>query len=436
MYEEKCQPGSYAPILKLGNCLPCPPGKTCPNFGTYDPLSCPTGHYCELGISSVSGTPCPSGTYNPYFNKTSFSDCLPCPSGKFCFYPGLSTPSGNCTAGFFCKSGAKSASPNDTVNMLCPVGRYCENGTINPEQCPPGTLRKFPGGTSVKSCYPCDPGNYCEISGLTSPTGLCDQGFFCPDNASASVKQPTSYKCPPGYYCPKGTSVPIGCLPGTYQPSNGGWDCLSCPAGKYCSGNTILPDSCPPYHYCPEGTVAPLSCPNGTYTMDSVRGLSSNDSCNPCPSGRFCQNGIPVGNCSGGYICFNGSMIPNPTDGIQGIICPVGYYCPPGTEIKIQCPKGLVIYQNGSSSINDCQQCPAGYICVPESTVPALCNRGYFCPFNLTRTPCREGTYNNLEGAIDESWCRACPPGYWCKETGITCFNTIVISYIDLCWQS
>lgn len=100
--------------------------------------------------------------------------------------------------------------------------------------------------------------------------------------------------------------------------------------GKYCAGNTSFPEPCPAYHYCGNATVNPTPCPNGTYTMDNVSGLSLPEQCTPCPKAVYCQYGQIAGNCLGGFLCYGGSPIPNPTDGVHGIICPFGYFCPPG----------------------------------------------------------------------------------------------------------
>ena len=420
--EEKCVPGTYAPVEGHGSCLPCRQGYVCPDYGTIDPLPCPEGNYCPNGTNTNTGIQCPIGTYNPLMNQTSESDCLPCPAGQYCAELGRSSPNGPCYGGYLCRSGAKIPTPNDGVNVPCPVGKYCVNGTFNATLCPPGTIRKDPGAATVDDCLPCDPGKFCGSPGLTIPTGDCLQGFYCPEDAKTRTSEPSSHVCPAGHFCGNGTSTPQGCPPGTYQTSDGLWYCLSCPEGKFCPGNTSFPIPCPSHSFCPNATIAPVSCPNGTYTDTNTNGLSRPDQCNPCPAGSFCQNGVPAANCSGGYLCYQGSDIPNPNDGVRGIICPIGYYCPPGALEKKQCPKGLVINSEGKSSINDCQRCPAGFVCTLDSTVPQPCERGYYCPFNITRQPCREGTYNNETRASDESWCKPCPAGFWCKGEGKTPF--------------
>ena len=418
--EEKCQPGTYAPVLGLGQCWPCRAGYTCTGYGTIIPSACPTGHYCENGTATSTGEPCPVGTYQPLQNRTSLSDCVPCPPGQFCNATGRDAPAGPCDAGFLCTGGATSSKPDDSKNYPCPVGHYCEIGTKNATKCPPGTLNKFAQGISRNSCLPCDPGMFCEKPGLYAPSGKCLQGYYCPDNVEIIYSEPSSFPCPRGYYCLNGTSVPKGCPPGSYQPAAGSWSCRTCPAGKFCPGNTSDPLPCPPHSYCLNGTIVPTYCPNGTFTYQNVTGLYDPTQCTPCTRGSYCQRGIIAGNCSGGYICYRGSPDPLPANGLHGIICPLGYYCPPGTTEKLKCPKGLVISQPGKSSINDCQRCPAGFICTDDNTVPQPCERGFYCPYNLTRQACRIGTYNNETHQKDEAACRTCPPRFWCRKQGMT----------------
>ena len=38
-----------------------------------------------------------------------------------------------------------------------------------------------------------------------------------------------------------------------------------CPAGKFCSGATVEPETCPPGSFCALGSAAPLPCPGGTF---------------------------------------------------------------------------------------------------------------------------------------------------------------------------
>lgn len=70
------------------------------------------------------------GTYNPQEGVKEAGDCLPCPPGKFCNVTGLSTPSGDCMAGFLCQESSSNPAPNDGVNGPCPEGHYCIDGNI------------------------------------------------------------------------------------------------------------------------------------------------------------------------------------------------------------------------------------------------------------------------------------------------------------------
>ena len=83
-------------------------------------------------------------------------------------------------------------------------------------------------------CTDCLYGQYCGTEGLQEPTGDCYAGFYClrgaqdPNNPAEDA---TGGPCPAGYYCPNGTSFPLGCEAGTYNPSEGQWECLDCEPG-------------------------------------------------------------------------------------------------------------------------------------------------------------------------------------------------------------
>ena len=422
----ECAAGYYAPIQGLSACFSCPAGFTCPVNGTVTPSSCPAGFYCLKGINNATGVPCPESSYNPFENKTSIEDCLPCPSGKFCNSSGLSYPSGDCDAGFICLNGSSVPNPSSGV---CAVGSYCEKGAVFASLCPPGTLGKKTKAQSIHDCTPCEPGMYCESPGMSTPTGPCERGFYCPYYSKVSIKNPQIYKCPRGFYCIEGASLPQPCPPGTYQPSENAWTCLDCMDGYYCPENTSYPLICPPNYYCLFKTSVPHACPDGTFMRSNITGLTNPGSCNPCPAGKYCQNGT-LNSCDGGYICFTGSKIPNPTDGIQGIECPQGYYCPSKSLDKVPCTDGLVIYQKGRLNSSECQPCPKGYICTGGSTIPVACDKGYYCPNILTRKACEEGSYNSEIGAFNISSCLDCPAGFWCRIKGnYFAFFSFIVSF-------
>jgi hypothetical protein len=192
-----CPPGSYCPtgtayatqflcpngtvsnqtqLLSAGQCSPCPAGQYCATPGLQRPTGpcaagrycsggsgtatpagrggdqCPAGTYCEAG--SGAPTNCPAGTYNPNQGSPAVSSCLACPAGQYCRNEGLVTPSGNCTAGYYCGNGT--VEPRD----LCPTGFYCPSGSVVPLLCGAGTFQALPGQSA---CTLCPAGYYCEL---------------------------------------------------------------------------------------------------------------------------------------------------------------------------------------------------------------------------------------------------------------------------------
>ena len=110
------------------------------------------------------------------------------------------------------------------------------------------------GGQSEDDCLPCPGGFYCDQDGQTQPAGPCDQGYYCPANASIISPTPTGLQCPIGYHCPQQTADPKVCPEGQFQEIMGQWTCDPCPIGFYCPA--VIPPTmhdCPPYNYCPEG---------------------------------------------------------------------------------------------------------------------------------------------------------------------------------------
>lgn len=65
-----------------------------------------------------------------------------------------------------------------TSGGVCPAGYICPRGTKYPQQhpCPAGTFSSSLGAQNMSSCLPCPPGLYCNRTGLSQPSGICDTG--------------------------------------------------------------------------------------------------------------------------------------------------------------------------------------------------------------------------------------------------------------------
>lgn len=169
-----------------------------------EPIICPVGYYCEAGYESP--VQCPVGTYNPVTGGTSIAThCLDCPPGRYCATKGLSAPSGDCNAGYFCLVSAETNKPSalDIVASRwgkCRPGSYCPIGTAHPYPCPAGTFSDQEQLGAETDCTDCTAGSYCLTRNLTAVTGQCDEGFYCP--AGQIEPRNDAYKCTAGYYCP------------------------------------------------------------------------------------------------------------------------------------------------------------------------------------------------------------------------------------------
>ncbi|XP_019363984.1 PREDICTED: multiple epidermal growth factor-like domains protein 11 [Gavialis gangeticus] len=467
--EFPCPRGYYNPdpmTQSLDSCLPCPPGHYCRKENlTAVSGKCDAGWFCVsaawtsqpfdvdnytnsncLCPATATGGKCMAGFYCPEGSP----EPIPCPPGLYCSASGLSVPSGECAAGFYCTGGAASPKPTDGVTgNICPPGTYCIPGSAMPMLCPAGTFCGLQGQSMVSECQPCLSGFYCAVSGLSAPSGQCWEGYYC-DSSQGPISNVTLYPCPQGFYCPPGTqkATQHSCPPGTFGPRQrlkSMDECQGCPPGKYCAlpglaaptgdcsegfwckggaqvkdpvdGESGLP--CPPGRYCLAGTPIPLLCPHGTWS--SSKGNKNLQDCQPCSGGHYCNGtGLvaPSGYCSPGFYCISGAQTPTPTDAFSGAPCPVGHYCPLGTESPIPCPPGSYMPQTHGK---ECYECPEGKYCVPGQE-PQSCPKGYYCPrgTGLDWWPCPRGTYSPEQGLESSAGCRLCDGGKFCSHRNAT----------------
>ncbi|XP_025037213.2 uncharacterized protein LOC102455781 [Pelodiscus sinensis] len=403
-------------------CLPCPAGMTCRLAATVEPVSCPKGYYCPA--HTAMPLPCPEGTMNTLEGALSPTACKLCPVGRYCSGDGNWEPDGLCSAGYYCSGGAADAVPQRTprlpLNGPCPPGHYCPEGTQFPVACPVGTLSNATGGSSPGSCVPCYPGFFCASIGLSSPTGPCAGGFYCPANFSSF--SPTAFLCPKGHFCSSGSAQPTPCPTGEYQPNRGSESCIPCQPGFYCQEATAGdPQPCPPHSYCPEASY-------------------ENPHCSLYPRG-----GRLEGKCAAGYFCQAGSSESTPQDDdvpwssltecrsgqMHAGLCPAGFYCHEGSEVPTPCPPNTIGAIPGAKRREDCLPCPPGHWCKAGDPVTYPCPPGHYCG-GVNRTEpvtvlapqqCPEHTYRTAPGARSLADCQPCPPGYLCQTPGLTSFE-------------
>ncbi|XP_028320851.1 uncharacterized protein LOC114474630 [Gouania willdenowi] len=439
-----CPLGTFQPDPGAMSCVKCQGGTLCNQTGMSQPSLCPSGHYCPP--ESSIPRPCPPGSYTEQTGGESVQHCRPCEAGSFCSRAGQSKPEGLCDSGHYCSSGASTPSPVEVASGgVCPAGYFCPQGTKYSQQypCPIGTWSNMIGAQNLSSCQACPPALYCNTSGLSQPSGMCDKGFYCSGGAVSNrpTDGVTGDICSVGHYCLMGSSSPVICPDGTFSNSTGAEVCDDCPSGTYClSGEGVQP--CPAGHYCVGGGVEGiLPCPPGTYSPQI--GLSQVEQCLICPAGFYCEDwGLfePTGPCQAGFYCIAGVNFPNPDGNFStglGGACPKGRYCPEGTSIPLLCPPGTYSNNFYLTDAFGCNSCPAGHYCGSAglSHPSGLCQAGVYCPggdtvgtgseggicptahycpeASSTAVPCPAGTYTNLTG---QSECSLCPAGYYCPE--------------------
>ncbi|KAM6987470.1 uncharacterized protein LKV04_010315 [Tautogolabrus adspersus] len=451
-----CPMGSFNPRQGMDShvgCTPCAAGHYCPSVGLPEPA----GFYCPKGTGfDLRG--CPEGTYGPDPGYWSVSQCRQCDGGHYCSSRNGTAVTGPCQEGYYCSHGNISPQPflkTAGEGGPCPAGHYCPQASIHPLPCPRGTFSNLTKLVSQEDCQPCLPGYYCDIVGLSAPSGECWEGFFClegADRPDPPLRDSRGGPCPKGYYCSKGSVAPRQCPLGTISTDNGLASCSACPQGFYCPGrsNGSLSRSyeCPVGYYCPSGTWSKDQFPCPVGSINPHTRMAKPQDCTPCPPGSFCAapgKGVTSGQCDAGYYCLSGAWSPTPQDGgttgflcaIRGLsfpfqICPAGFYCPsrdnsskeaslpcspgnmcpPGSDRPVPCPPGTFQDLPGQDTIAlQPEEGPAG----------GRCSAGSYCPEGTSSmAPCPAGTFGSIDGAVSIEACQPCLPGHYCAEVGLS----------------
>eukprot|EP00002_Diphylleia_rotans_P010730 TRINITY_DN2129_c0_g1_i2.p1 TRINITY_DN2129_c0_g1~~TRINITY_DN2129_c0_g1_i2.p1 ORF type:complete len:5186 (-),score=657.71 TRINITY_DN2129_c0_g1_i2:603-16160(-) len=455
-----CPSGTYSNshgLGAIGECLACPPGWYCDVASTSPSGKCQAGFYCRHSSSSprpalgASFGPCTDGMFCPEGTGVPSE----CPGGRFCNTVSIL---GECTAGFFCITGAASSRPSlypqtgVALRGPCPRGTFCPVGTVHPQLCPPGTIGTKLSATKQSDCEKCPAGFYCSAYGLSSAEGPCDEGYFCPQGTKES--SPPNSICPAHHMCPTGSALPTPCPQGTHQANVAQAHCDSCPAGFKCPGATE-PVPCPFSYYCPEGTTTPTPCPPGTYTHENETvGASSATDCLPCPTGKYCAaegaNGAIPRLCDAGYYCMLGASSPrpqvnattlparalqlNPRDPpsrrsfFQKFSSLFGRFFDDGDSQPVESyhPAFEISYAPSVGADDDFYTSTGPQVSEVSSRSSSLvlqsitgfpCPVGYYCPRGTTVIiRCPSGNTTTAVGNQSKDDCKSCPPGMYCAQ--------------------
>ncbi|CEM37955.1 unnamed protein product [Vitrella brassicaformis CCMP3155] len=513
-FPDPCSPQEYQDWVGQLSCKTCPPGFVCATDGLTAPVACPQGQYCEGSTDTPLDCPVGTyGALEHLTNSSECAECSPgkycsaprltspgpdCDAGYYCRWGSdTATP-----APTYCPppTAAGAANVSCIPGRECPSGMYCPAGSAAPLPCPPGTTGSPEGSSVPGDCGDCPAGFFCSSTGTPIP---CDMGFVCynrSETPTPTVNIPSppvqGIICPFGYYCPAGTLTELLCVAPTYSDAEGLGECLGCPAGFYCNVDAMSNGTefvCPKGNYCPFNVTTPIPCPPGTFA--DAEALTSPDDCSICPRGYYCDTdgqSSPAGPCDAGFICMEGSQDPQPfhanytqpttpfppvtttaapTVGppvytgpefivvwppppegwpVGGGLCPVGFYCPQGTDNPIPCPFGTFGNETAQSDETvACTSCPPGrycgdanltnptgtgpcdpgYFCVggaksshpTDRTAPPLftgniCPEGSFCPDGTdTAFPCPNNTFADVKGLEQ---CNDCPPRTYCQPEG------------------
>ena len=461
----------------------CPAGVECPPGMSRAPDlvqdKCRLGYYCPRGDVNPYPVPCPNGTFNGQYGLTQVSECQQCTAGMYCVPEGLTAPAGDCPGGYYCplgtgppesypcpigfyRNGSAKESFQDCAECIsgyycdreglalpidCPAGYFCVSGSTFAQPCPLGTYSNSTNLRRATDCTPCPGGYYCDGIGRTSPTDVCDAGFYCREKAYTSAPPDglTGGLCPAGGYCPPGSATASSCVVGKYSASPGAkteFDCIPCDPGFFCAGSssTDASQKCSAGYYCTGGAGIPTQheTPAGYYTQAGAFKPE------PCPRGQY-QPSVRSETC---LVCPQGYYC-NGTATIDEVICPKGTYCPLGSENPTPCPPGTYLNDIGLYDLIHCTPCKGGYACevygidIPtvsceaghyctegsNTTTPIgqsfgdLCPPGYFCPEQTDQYqhhPCPNGTYSSFTGLQSESNCTSCDPGRVCNGLALT----------------
>jgi hypothetical protein len=380
-----CPRGSYNPE----GAGPCPNGYFCPT--QLYAIICPAGTYCP-GVGNTAPVECYPGTYNPFEGQANCTVCPagyicpgwglllpePCPAGFVCTSLGLSYPVVLCPAGYYCEEGTITLDPSDPTNLrpkICREGQFCLGGVasnINIEW-----INTQPWGSTHPQT--CAEGTYCQAGAyLSSGSGLCFQGHYCPPNTSFPIQTPLG-----NFASGFGSVAPTLCYPGTYAPLEAQVNCDKCPSGHTCTSyGTYIPAICAKGTYRSQvDSLTCVNCPVGTYSYET--GAPDISMCLPCPQGAVCPivqmtSFVQSGTCPNGYVCGAGTQLSNQFTHFSPAGYSTNYSTKPEDMYDEPCDSGFYCSRGTPLNQNTASKCTVGAFC-PQAT-PVSPSRETLCP--------------------------------------------------------
>ena len=497
---EICRAGSYSSI-QSPNCTVCEAGKFAESDETKDNCTrCEAGKFSEANASVCQI--CPAG----FYSSSEASICTQCEAGKFAE---SNETKYNCT---ICAAG-KFSEANATVCQICAAGFYSDSNASICTQCEAGKFAEFNetkyncttceagkySSTNATICQDCKPGSFsnrgdancttCTYGKYASEVGRRHNCTACPENSGSSEDYSECW-CNSGYFSNSSdTEECTECVAGKYKNVLSDDECKECDAGK--ASNLIAQTNESTCITCALGKFASYpgstqcdSCQNNSKYFEQYFNLTdcqclpgftgpNGVKCTACPKGKYkdsygeseCQN-CPSGTASNIYAANNSELCIECTAGQYSkagastcSTCEAGKYQEePKQQSCVNCAKGKILPNTGSSSRYDCtacrrnefsdiegadkcKKCPNGTKSDDTSTdiTDCICKKGYEATEGGTECrQCVMGSYKNSEGIglcnscekgkrgseyrprISESHCVSCAKGEYSVEDGST----------------
>ena len=296
-------------------------------------LACPENMTSSSDSRDMSQCVCVQGMYNFGWIYDLNVGCLPCPSNTFKDFIGNQT----CNP---CQANEISL-PGSAFESDC----LCAKGfTFVDASCTPCPLHQFKSFSGDIACTPCTTNSLTENTGSKAP-------FDC--------------KCKEGYESTLQNTC-NACEVGKFKNQTGNFNCLSCPANTYSTGNAVNCLAC-----MSNSIRAHEELGDSLNSCKCIAGYEkSNNNCIPCAKDHFCVGDDAKESCNSIWGDHSISQVGSTNS--DACVCEAGYY------------------ENGV-----CTTCPPNKYCPEASEVPVDCKDNSAAP----------------AGSISEDAC-VCEPGY------------------------